>query len=155
MPQLTFTLNIKAPIEEVWAFHESVESLFVLTPPYIMITLEEPPETARQGVLYALKIRRFGIPVRWLAEYTVFEPPHRFVDRQVKGHGPFTFWQHEHRFEESPAGTLLTDTVTYTPPFGLLGRIADKLLIRRDLVKMFAYRHKITKQQLESHKMGL
>ncbi len=151
MPTLVFPCELRAPLERVWAFHESVDTLFLLTPPGVTISLDAPPEPARLGVRYPLRIKQFGIfTIRWLAEYVVFEPPHRFVDEQVSGKGPFKAWRHEHRMEATPDGTLLTDTVTYTPPFGVLGSLADPLVIRPMLRKMFAFRHKITRQKLET-----
>jgi ligand-binding SRPBCC domain-containing protein len=150
MPQIEFVCEIRAPLERVWKFHESVDALKLLTPPYIQVTLEGEPEPARLGVRYPLIMKRFGIPIRWLAEYTAFEPPYRFVDRQVAGKGPFKFWEHQHLFAEIPGGTRLTDRIVYEPPFGPLGRLADRLFIRRDLERMFAYRHRVTKERLET-----
>lgn len=152
MTILEFRCDIRAPLEEVWAFHEKVDSLFILTPPWIKIALEGTAETAkpaRLGVRYLLRIARYGLTLFWLAEYTEFNPPHGFTDQQVKGRGPFKSWQHSHCFETIPGGTRVIDQVTYTPPFGLLGLVADILFIRRDLKRMFAYRHKVTKERLD------
>ena len=39
-------------------------------------------------------------------------------------------------------GILMTDIVSYQPPFGLLGRFANFLFIRRQLDTIFRYREK-------------
>ncbi len=67
-----------------------------------------------------------------------------------QGKGPFAYWHHEHKFEAiSPTQTRITDTINYTPPFWILGQIADALFIRRQLSAMFAYRYQQTRKALE------
>ncbi|MDA1189860.1 MAG: SRPBCC family protein, partial [Chloroflexi bacterium] len=75
------------------------------------------------------------VPVRWRSEIAVWDPPHRFVDRQIKG--PYRHWVHEHRFVSRDGGTLAIDHVEYAVPGGAL---VNKLFVRRDLEKIFAYR---------------
>ena len=50
-----------------------------------------------------------------------------FVDEQR--FGPYKLWHHQHFFEEKEDYVLMKDVVTYAPPFGLLGWIANKLFI--------------------------
>ena len=57
---------------------------------------------------------------------------------QVKG--PFRLWEHTHAFEERPDGTLIRDTVLYRMPYGPLGAIAHRILVARDLERIFDYR---------------
>jgi ligand-binding SRPBCC domain-containing protein len=59
------------------------------------------------------------------------------VDKQV--HGPYRFWEHEHRFEERRGHTLVIDEVRYAVPGG---KLMDRLVVRRDLEKIFAFREK-------------
>ena len=65
-------------------------------------------------------------------------PGRRFVDRQIRG--PFGVWEHTHTFESRPGGTLIRDLVVYRMPLGPLGEIARRVLIGRDLEKIFDYR---------------
>ena len=52
------------------------------------------------------------MPVRWLTEITEWDPPHRFVDQQIKG--PYALWHHTHEFEpDGTGGTVMRDTVRY------------------------------------------
>ena len=153
MPVLEFVCDLNAPLQKVWDFHDTIDTLFKLTPPDTKARLGGAPEPMRVGVVYKLKLRRWGLPVpTWYAEIIAYDPPHKFADRQVPGHGPFRAWQHEHLFAAlSESRTRLTDRVTYTLPFGPLGVLADKLFVRRDLEKMFAYRHKVTRESLEAN----
>jgi ligand-binding SRPBCC domain-containing protein len=82
---------------------------------------------------YRLKIH--GIPARWRSRITVWDPPYRFVDEQL--HGPYRVWIHEHRFTEDASGTMCEDRVEYAP---LGGTLINKLLVERDVRKIFEYR---------------
>lgn len=148
MPILNFTLDLNAPLEKVWTFHDTVETLFKLTPPDKHASLDGTPEPMRAGVIYKIRVRQFGlIPIRMDSEIFLYEPPHRFADRQLRG--PFKSWTHEHSFTALDANrTRLTDHVEYELPLGPLGWLADDLFIRRDIIKMFAYRHNITRDSL-------
>ncbi len=152
MPTREFRLLIHAPLEAVWEFHNSIQSLFLLTPPSTQAKLDGDPVPMAQGVVYKLKLKRWGvIPLpTWSARIAVYDPPHRFEDEQISGQGPFKSWRHVHRFERVEDDyTLLFDQVTYEVPFGVLGKVADSLFIRADIERMFAYRHQVTKRELE------
>jgi ligand-binding SRPBCC domain-containing protein len=151
MPRLEFLTEIDAPQEAVWKLHDSLDGLKQITPPGTKLRIINPPVRLEKGIRFTLLLRQPPIPfpMRWEVVYTEYDPPLRFVDEQVKG--PFAWWRHEHRFEPRPDGrTCLRDVVEYTPPFGILGKIADALFIRRQLTAMFAYRHRVTKQTLEA-----
>ena len=61
-----------------------------------------------------------------------------FVDEQRVG--PYKLWHHQHKIEPIKGGILMTDIVTYEPPLGLLGSIANSLLIKKQLQLIFDYR---------------
>jgi ligand-binding SRPBCC domain-containing protein len=46
-------------------------------------------------------------------------------------------------FEEQDGGVMMTDIVSYIPPFGILGVIANSILIKRQLESIFDYRFKV------------
>ena len=83
-----------------------------------------------------------GIPLRWRSEITAWEPPFRFVDEQRRG--PYRLWIHEHRFEEENGGTVMTDHVRYAV---LGGELVNRLFVRRDLERIFAYGREIVLQR--------
>jgi ligand-binding SRPBCC domain-containing protein len=64
--------------------------------------------------------------------------PERFVDEQVRG--PFKAFRHVHEFEARGNGSLMTDRVEFTAPFGPLGRIVERLVLRRYLERLIAER---------------
>ncbi len=150
MPTLEFACDIEAPLDKVWIFYDDIGCLFKLTPPEVKARLEGEPVPMGVGVVYHLLITRFGVTLHWDAEIIAYEPPRLFRDRQVDGKGPFQAWTHTHTFDPLPGDrTRITDHVHYHLPFGPLGRLADFLFVRRELGKMFAYRHKVTRETLE------
>ena len=155
MPTLEFVCDLNAPLERVWAFHNTVETLFKLTPPDKHARLLGNAEPMRAGVIYRIQVRQFGIvPVTMQSLIREYAPPDGFVDVQVPGKGPFKSWEHQHRFTAlSPDRTRLTDHITYEMPFGPLGALADRLFVRRDIEKMFAYRHEVTRREVEEKKV--
>ncbi|MFG6504547.1 SRPBCC family protein [Microbacterium sp. P05] len=73
------------------------------------------------------RARHFGVPFELTNKITEFEAPHRFVDEQI--HGPFKTFHHEHRFEASAEGSVMIDRVRFSAPFGLIGRLVEKLVL--------------------------
>jgi ligand-binding SRPBCC domain-containing protein len=86
------------------------------------------------------RARHFGIVWRMTNEITALEGPHTFVDEQVRG--PFARFRHRHRFEATPTGTRMVDEITFRAPFGLVGRIAEGLVLRRYLVGLIRQRNR-------------
>ena len=73
--------------------------------------------------------------IRWRSEIAVWEPPRRFVDKQLRG--PYRLWDHERRFHEERGGTLAEDRVIYAVAGGAL---VNRLFVARDVEKIFAFR---------------
>ncbi|MFQ3593236.1 MAG: SRPBCC family protein [Gemmataceae bacterium] len=102
------------PLEEVFAFFSDAANLEELTPPWL------------------------NFPIRWRTEITVWEPPFRFVDRQIKG--PYRQWIHEHTFEAKDGGTLMRDRVDYAVPGWILEPLVHAWVVGPDVQRIFAYR---------------
>ncbi len=152
MPTLEFVCELQASLERVWAFHNTIDTLFKLTPPDKHACLLDPPAPMRAGVVYRIQVKQFGvIPITMHSIIRDYTPPSGFVDIQAPGKGPFKAWTHQHKFEAlAPDRTRLTDTVTYEMPFGPLGTVANALFVRHDIEKMFAFRHDVTRRELEN-----
>ena len=133
---LRSSLWLPRPLDVVFDFFADAHNLELLTPPWLRFEIVTPTPIAMQaGTPIAYRLKLHGIPLRWNSEITVWEPPHRFVD--VQRRGPYRRWVHEHRFEERNGGTLVSDHVTYGV-YG--GDLVDRLFVRRDVQKIFAYR---------------
>lgn len=142
--------RIAGPAETVFRFHESPGALRYLIPPWENMQVVESSGSLQPGSKVILAGRILGfLPVRWVAVHTEYEPPHMFADRQESG--PFAYWYHRHWFlDDGQGGTILRDEVEYRPPLGLLGRWLAGWLIRRQLERMFTFRHDTTRRLIGS-----
>ncbi len=146
----TFLSEVWLPLppRDVFPFFAEARNLEAITPPWLnfRILSQRPAEMGRGTVIeYRLRLR--GVPLRWRSEITVWEPPERFVD--VQRRGPYRFWEHEHLFLPRNGGTLAQDRVRYAVPGGpLLEWLVDRLLVRPDLERIFAYRRERLQQLL-------
>lgn len=90
----------------------------------------------------------FGVRQRLTSRITEFEPPNRFVDEMVRG--AFRRFRHEHQFLSVPDGTEMVDIFDYTSPLGALGRLADRLFLRRYMTRLLSERNAYLKRVAES-----
>jgi ligand-binding SRPBCC domain-containing protein len=124
---------------EVFEFFADARNLEAITPPLLRFRVVTPaPIVMRRGTLIHYRLRVRGVPVRWLTRIEEWDPPHRFVDQQLEG--PYALWQHTHTFDADGAETIMRDTVRYRIGFGPLGTLADRLLVRRDVARIFDFR---------------
>jgi ligand-binding SRPBCC domain-containing protein len=94
------------------------------------------------GMIISYKVSPIlGIKMTWVTEITHVRDKEYFVDEQRVG--TYAFWHHEHKIESIEEGVLMTDIVSYKPPFGLLGSIANLLFIKKQLQNIFDYRKKV------------
>jgi hypothetical protein len=129
------------PLEEVFAFFSDAANLEELTPPWLNFRILTPlPIEMRPGVLIDYQISYRIFPIRWRTEITVWEPPYRFVDRQIKG--PYRQWHHEHTFESKDGGTLMRDRVDYAVPGWILEPLVHAWVVGPDVKTIFDYREK-------------
>jgi hypothetical protein len=133
---------VPRPLGEVFEFFSKAENLQELTPSWLHFRiLQVNPSPVRQGTLIRYSLRWRVFPIRWTTEITEWDPPHRFVDVQLKG--PYKLWHHEHRFAAEGSGTRISDEVQYALPFGPLGLIAHRLKVKKDVETIFAYRKEV------------
>lgn len=131
--------RIPHPVETVFEFFSHAENLDYLTPPWLHFHILTPlPIVMREGALIDYRIRWRWVPVRWRTEIKCWNPPHVFVDQQIRG--PYALWHHTHRFTAIAGGTEMVDEVRYALPFGPLGHMMHALIVRHDLERIFDYR---------------
>jgi ligand-binding SRPBCC domain-containing protein len=136
---------IPRPIAEVFEFFADAGNLERITPPELRFRiLSRLPIDMRMGAMIEYRLALFGVPFGWLTAIDRWEPPHCFVDRQIRG--PYTQWVHTHQFKSERDGTRMDDRVEYRLPLGPLGLPALPL-VKRQLARIFDYRE-LTIQEL-------
>jgi ligand-binding SRPBCC domain-containing protein len=133
--------KVNADITELWEFISSPRNLKEITPEYMGfdITTHNLPEKMYPGMVISYTVRPlFGIRTTWVTEITQVEEKKYFVDEQRVG--PYSLWHHQHIIEPIEGGVLMTDIVSYQPPFGILGALANSLIIKTKLNEIFNFR---------------
>ena len=126
------------PVEEVFQFFSRPENLQTITPPWLDFRMVETSHDLAAGSLIRYRLRWHGVPIRWTTEISEWDPPRGFVDRALSS--PYALWNHEHRFAAHDGGTSMQDRVTYALPFAWIGHVAHRMLVKRDVEKIFDFR---------------
>ncbi len=139
--QLHKEQQVNTNLNEIWDFISSPKNLKEITPDHMgfNITSKNVNEKMYPGMIISYKVSPLlGIKLNWVTEITQVKEKEFFIDEQRIG--PYTMWHHQHFVKENKDGVLMTDIVTYQPPFGILGSIANSLIIKKQLEDIFDYR---------------
>ncbi len=138
---LEFETKLYGSLEDIFNFFSRAENLDEVTPEDLGFSILTPlPIVMHVGTLIDYRITLMGVPFFWRTMISDWEPPHRFVDQQLKG--PYVFWHHEHTFVQRDGYVLMTDRVHYLSPGGLFEPLVDRLFVRGQLDKMWQFRGK-------------
>jgi len=94
------------------------------------------------------RARHLGVQQDLTSRITVFERPRHFRDSMVRG--AFARFDHDHFFEPVAGGTLVREVFDYQAPFGLLGRIAERLFLTAYMRRFLLARGRALKVLAES-----
>ena len=136
--------HLKTDIQTLWDFVSSPINLNKITPQDMQFQFisNNKDQKMYPGMIILYKVSPlFKIPLSWATEITHVKEKKFFVDEQRLG--PYKIWHHEHHFEEKEDGVSMKDIVTYVPPFGIIGSLANSLFIRRKVNHIFDYREKV------------
>lgn len=92
--------------------------------------------------------RHFGVRQTLSSRITSFDRPRSFRDSMVRG--AFKRFDHDHLFEDQGDVVVMRDVFDYDAPLGLLGRIADALVLERHMRRFLEARAAEIKQAAES-----
>ncbi|MFC2115575.1 hypothetical protein ACFLTU_03830 [Bacteroidota bacterium] len=133
--------KINTSLDEVWDFISSPKNLKEITPDHMgfEILSKHIPEKIYNGMIIVYKVRLLlGIRNSWVTEITQLRDKEYFVDEQRIG--PYSLWHHQHFVVPIEKGVLMKDIITYKPPLGFFGAIANGLFIEKELNRIFDYR---------------
>lgn len=135
--------HIPVSIDRAWDFFSSPGNLKDITPPYMGfdITSANRDQKIYPGMIITYKVRPLlRLPLNWMTEITQVKEKQYFIDEQISG--PYKIWHHEHHFEESDNGVVMTDILHYKLPFGPAGRLIEKMLVKNRVGDIFEFRRK-------------
>jgi ligand-binding SRPBCC domain-containing protein len=149
MPVIQLRTSIAAPPERVFDLARSIDAH--------QQSAESTHERAVAGVTHGLigmadevtwEAHHFGIKQRLRVRVTGFERPFRFKDIMVSG--AFKSMKHDHEFIAQRPGTLMVDRFEFESPFGILGRIVDRLFLAGYMRRFLLRRNQVLKNLAES-----
>ncbi len=120
------------------------------------ISTAESEEEAIAGVTSGLiglnetvtwRARHFGIWFELTSKITAFQSPDYFIDEMHKG--IFKSFIHKHEFISEGEKTIMKDEFAFESPLGLLGKLANKLVLKQYLTKFLLERNRIIKEYAE------
>jgi uncharacterized protein (TIGR01777 family) len=162
--QFVRSLHVPVAAAELFAWHERPGAFERLAPPWqrvrvvrsdgritdgARVEIEAPMAPAALGAVLDPLV---GLVVadRWLVEHRDYVAGQQFRDVQVAG--PFRRWEHLHQMTpDGPGASILTDRIELELPFGLPGRLVGTPVARRELERLFRYRHAVTAADLTRH----
>lgn len=151
MPKIEIQTEIKAHINLVFDLSRSID--------LHKISIEHTNEEAIAGKTSGLigldesvtwRAKHFGVYQKLTSKIIEFDRPKYFADQMIKG--AFKEFRHEHHFTEIKDGTLMTDFFDYKSPLGLLGKLVDKLFLKKYMTVLLVKRNRIIKEFAESNK---
>ena len=151
MPKIHLTTFIAAPIERVFNLSRSIN--------LHKISAAGTKEEAIAGVTFGLidldetvtwQARHLFKTRRHTSKISAMEAPVHFVDEMTAG--DFKNFYHEHYFKAIDNGTIMIDIVNFESPYGLIGKLFDRLYLKRYLENFLAKRNDVIKEYAQTVK---
>lgn len=149
--KLEFKHIFEISAAELFAFHENPNNLVKFLhgwPTFRMVTNDGH---IRIGSITRVEERVGPLWIPMTFEHFVYEPPHRFGERQVRG--PFRKLEHIHEFQGAGPRTVMRDLLEVALPWYLGGELATRLFIAPKFRRFFEYRHGEMDRLLKSGKL--
>ncbi len=148
--ELLHRLELDSGAEEVFLWHSRPGAFERLSPPWEQVTLDGPAAQLTPGSRQTMRVPIGPFKMNWVAEIASVDDGRQFQDIQIRG--PFSKWEHTHSMlPAGSGGCVLEDKVQYKLPLGPLGSAVAGAFVRKNLARLFAYRHRITTQDLKRH----
>ena len=150
MPVLEKRSAMPVPAGDLYAWHARPGAFERLTPPWRRLRLMERSGTIADGDRLVFECRVGPVRRRWVALYRDHVEGGGFTDVQLEG--PFEHWKHRHSFFPGDgAASFLQDHVDYALPGSALATGWTDGVARREVERLFAFRHRRTRDDLARH----
>lgn len=149
--QLKTDQQLNCDIKTAWEFFSSPYNLSRITPKEMnfVVKTEIKEDEIYEGMEIDYTVSPIlNIPMKWKTIITEVDYQKSFTDFQKEG--PYKYWNHQHVFIPNEKGVLMKDTVDYELPFGILGRIAHKVFVKKKLASIFDYRFKVLEERFNN-----
>jgi ligand-binding SRPBCC domain-containing protein len=148
MTQLILITAVKAPIETCFDLSLSADIHLQST----SHTGEKVVAGRTSGIFeeneeVTWQARHFGIKQKLTTKITKVDRPHSFEDRMLKG--AFTSMHHVHEFAYKDDITYMKDIFAYEVPLGFIGRLFDRLVLKRYMTDFLETRNNFIKSMAE------
>lgn len=149
MPTIELSTLINAPIERCFNMARSID-----------LHIESTKHTGEraiagrtsglieQGETVTWRARHFGVWQNLTSKIIELNYPNSFTDELVEG--AFKSIHHQHQFRQINGATEMKDIFRFESPFGILGKLANILFLRRYMTKLLENRNKVIKEAAES-----
>ncbi|MBL7934165.1 MAG: SRPBCC family protein, partial [Bacteroidia bacterium] len=101
------------------------------------------------GETVTWRAKHFGVWQELTSKISEYHYPFYFTDIMLKG--TFRSITHKHSFSVENGKTMMLDEFVYESPLGILGRLANVLVLTRYLRKFLEERNSMIKNFAESH----
>lgn len=150
MPFIHLTTFIAAPQERIFNLSRSVD--------LHKASMKHHEEKIIDGAMSGLM--NLNDTVTWTAKHffkqrrlkikiTQFQKPDFFVDEQKEG--DFKMMKHEHYFKPIENGTIMIDQFHFETPYGIIGKIINKIFLEKYMTRLLNDRNNIIKEAAESN----
>lgn len=102
----------------------------------------------KKGETVTWKGKHFGFYVKHQSIISEMQYPSYFVGEQLNG--KFKKFKHKHTFKKENNSVLMIDELVYEVPFGIIGKLFDKLLLKNHLTQFIIQRNKFIKSISEA-----
>ncbi|MDH7444831.1 SRPBCC family protein [Aquimarina sp. 2201CG14-23] len=149
MTKILLNTSINAPINMVFDAARNID--------LHMNSAEKTKEKAIAGTVSGViklyetvtwKGKHFGMYLKHQSKITSIRYPTFFVDKMIQGH--FVRFKHQHIFRKTSTGTEMIDVLEYQTPYSIFGKIFDRLVLKRYLVKFLLTRNRFLKRHTEN-----
>lgn len=101
-----------------------------------------------EGETVTWRAKHLGFYQTHTSKIVSMEKPHQFTDVMLKG--TFKSFKHQHIFTQEGKNTIMTDILEFESPFGIIGKVFNKLFLKNYLIKFLLERNNLIKTTAES-----